>query len=282
MTATTIQADQLARLWDASAQAYDQHTHRYPTHRQITSLLVSNFPGTPNGVLDFGCGPGNSSRALRGWFPHARLVGLDISQPMIDIAERTTPSDAKIEYRCQSLAAYLNKGQTQDLIVCSNSFFHAVDQHALVNGLAEALAAGGRVVFSLYDTVFRPDNTWRWPLDWPTIGIRRDPLMAELITGLRRKGYDVASRGEDRPVHTEETLGALFADHGLVVRCTGMLRLFRSTQERVSFFRIPAIAAENFPTVPVHAVQEVLDELEPPPDLPPRHRAVYAFTAAST
>jgi SAM-dependent methyltransferase len=280
--ATTTRADQLARRWDSSAEAYDQHTRRYPTHGQITSLLVSGFPGNPDSVLDFGCGPGNSSRALRRWYPDAALVGLDISQPMIDIAQRTTPPDTGIEYRCQDIAAHRAERRTYDLVVCSNSFFHAVDQHALVGDLAAVLAPGGRIVLSLYDTVFRPDSPWRWPLDWPTTGPRRDSLMAELVAALRDKGHEVTARTEDRPIHTEETLGALFADHGLVVRCTGLLRLFRSTAERVSFFRVPAVAAENFPTVPVDVVQEVLDELKPPPGLAPTQRTVYAFTAART
>jgi hypothetical protein len=45
---------------------------------------------------------------------------------------------------------------------------------------------------------------------------------------------------------------------------------------------VPAVAAENFPTVPVHLVQEVLDELNAPPGLPPTQRTVYAFTATRT
>jgi hypothetical protein len=64
------------------------------------------------------------------------------------------------------------------------------------------------------------------------------------------------------------------------VRCTGMLRLTRSNAERVSFFRVPAVAAENFPAVPYQVVQEALDELDPPTGLAPRERTVYAFTAS--
>jgi trans-aconitate methyltransferase len=119
----TPRAQRLAHQWDASADPYDRHTRRYPSHRQITSLLLSTTTDAPRSVLDFGCGPGNSSRLLRRWFPDAHVVGLDTSQPMIDMAEGTTPPDEKIEYRCQDVSAYRADGQRHDLIVCSNSFF---------------------------------------------------------------------------------------------------------------------------------------------------------------
>jgi hypothetical protein len=156
------------------------------------------------------------------------------------------------------------------------------DHNTLVGELDQILAPGGRITFSLYDTVFQPDNAWRWPLDWPAVGPRQDPLMDDLVAALRRKGHDVAARTEDRRILAEDALHALFAAHGLVVRCTGMLRLVRGTAERVSFFRIPAVAAENFPTVPFDVVQEALDNLDPPSGLPPTHRTVYAFTAVRT
>ncbi|SCL36108.1 class I SAM-dependent methyltransferase [Micromonospora aurantiaca (nom. illeg.)] len=271
-------ADRLTHLWEVSAQPYHRHTREHPSHRQITALLISTLTTEPTRVLDFGCGPGNSTRVLRRQLPDAHLVGLDTAPAMINIAEQATPAEAKIEYRCQDITTD-RTDEPRDLIVCSNSFFHIDDKQTLLAELDRLLTPDGTIVFSLYDTVFRPDTTPRWPLEQPSPGPCPDPLMDLLVAELRRRGHDITTRSEDRQILTDDSLSALFTGCGMAVRCAGTLRLVRDTTERVSFLRIPAVAAEVFPNIPHETVGDALNALDLTSPLPPRTRTVYAFTA---
>jgi SAM-dependent methyltransferase len=274
------QEDELRQLWNDSADAYHSHTRRYATHRQITMLLTSTVTGEPRHVLDFGCRPGNSTRALRQRFPGARLTGLDTSTAMIGIARQATGPAEKIHYQCRDVASYRTGDAGQhDLIICSNSFFHVEDKAGLLAEFSRLLAAPGHIAFSLYDSVFRPSRPLAWPLPSPSAGPGEDTLIAGILHGLRRLGHPCAARTEDRQILTEQDLAALFAAQGFAVRCAGVLRLLRTAQERAAFLRIPAVTRENFPDVPCAAVMQVIDGLDLSAGMPVQERSVYAFTA---
>jgi ubiquinone/menaquinone biosynthesis C-methylase UbiE len=281
--------------WDASARAYDQHTRRYPTHDQITTTLALLAGEDTRTVLDFGCGPGNSTRLLSRRLPHATIVGVDSSAAMIDLA-RTTTTDATIDYRHTDLTdstatdPHLDDRRF-DLIACANSLFHVTDKPALLDRFSSLLGPTGRVVFSLYDTVFRPDE----PLVWPLRAEPDDTLMQLLLAQLRERGHTITARGEDREILTETRLAALFSAAGLRVRCGTVLRLRRTADERLSFFSVPATAAEVFPGLPAAEVaaaaadlrDRLHDQLEgqlrgPDVQLPEQERCVYAFAATRT
>jgi trans-aconitate methyltransferase len=93
---TTIDATRA--LWDESAAAYDQHTRRFGTHDRITATLILLAPRDPATILDFGCGPGNSTRLLRRAFPRATIHGVDSSATMINLARRTASAGVSFHH----------------------------------------------------------------------------------------------------------------------------------------------------------------------------------------
>ncbi|MBN1174785.1 MAG: methyltransferase domain-containing protein [Micromonosporaceae bacterium] len=270
---TVLRQRQLNTLWDDSADAYHAHTLRFSTHRQITALLVGGLTRTPERILDFGCGPGNSTRLLRRLFPTARVVGLDLSMGMLGIAVRETSSADGIDYICGDVAAH-HPTQPYDLVVCSNSFFHVEDKADLVAQFRRIIRPAGQVVLSLYASVFRPTQRLVWPYPQP----HPDLLMQRVLTAVRDRGHRVDARAEDREVLTEDSLAGLCAEAGFRIRCSGALRLRRTADERLAFFRIPAVAREILPHVPAAEVAEAIDSLG---DLaaPVQERDVYAFVA---
>lgn len=271
-----------SRLWDDSAAAYDRHTRRYDAHRRIAGMLALAAPSRPAAVLDFGCGPGNSTRLLHRAFPGAALAGIDSSPEMIRLARQAAGSQ-KISYHCADLTAPgpppgLEPGR-YDLVTAVNSLFHVDDKTALLAGLTPLLTRNAAVTFSVYDTVFRPGSPLRWPLRQH----REDTLMAMLTGQLRDRGHAVAGRQEDREILTEESLRGIFAAAGFSVRCAAVLRLQRPAEERLSFFSVPAVAAEVFPGIPASDVRAAATALIPAArSLPAQERSVFAFTAART
>lgn len=45
----------------------------------------------PETILDIGCGPGNSTAVLRKKYPNAKILGIDVSENMIETAKKTYP-----------------------------------------------------------------------------------------------------------------------------------------------------------------------------------------------
>lgn len=61
---------------------------RYSVSLNLFSALLKQANA---GVLDVGCGPGNISRYLMWREPELRLIGIDISPKMIDLAQQNNP-----------------------------------------------------------------------------------------------------------------------------------------------------------------------------------------------
>lgn len=63
----------------------------------LDRFVTEHVPGTVRHVLDLGCGPGHTTRALAASLPAARVTGIDHSGTFIEEATRTTA--ANVEYR---------------------------------------------------------------------------------------------------------------------------------------------------------------------------------------
>jgi SAM-dependent methyltransferase len=272
---------QLLALWDASAAEYRRFVQRYPTHRRITVALATSLNPVSRDVLDFGCGPGNSTLTIKSLLPDARVTGLDYSAAMLaQHTALTAPGDAPhgevtlvhgtIENHARDAA------DRYDAVVCSNSLFHVEDKRGALHAFRTVLREGGAIAFSVYGGLFRPRATMAWPYG-DTIP-RTDAAMTAIIAELARRGHHV-QRGEDRETLTENDLHALFTEVDMRVRCTSVLRLRRGADERRAFFRIPAVAAEVFPGIPPSVVTDAVDSAHIPADTPPLERLVYTFLA---
>lgn len=94
---------------------------------------------SPTGVIDVGCGPGNSTRVLRQRWPNARVIGVDNSVEMIDKARREFPAG---EWHVADAAALPEDLQYQ--VVFSNAVLQWVPDHrALLPRLVRSVAPGG-------------------------------------------------------------------------------------------------------------------------------------------
>jgi malonyl-CoA O-methyltransferase len=79
------------RAFERAAATYDAHS---VLQREVGRRLLEHLEGIrlePSLILDLGCATGASFDGLRARFPKARLAGLDIAKPMLDVARHRAP-----------------------------------------------------------------------------------------------------------------------------------------------------------------------------------------------
>jgi trans-aconitate methyltransferase len=105
--------------------------------------------GADDHVLDLGCGDGKVSVELARRVPAGRVVGVDSSPGMIDLARSTwCPTVPNVEFRVAD-ARSLNLSEAFD-VAFSNSALHWIPDHLTVlRGVAAALKRGGNLFFSM-------------------------------------------------------------------------------------------------------------------------------------
>ena len=153
----------MRRAFERAAHSYDQAAllQREISQRLLERLdLVKLVPAV---VLDVGCGTGSGTRALARRYPKARVLGLDIAQTMLQVAQQ---GDAwwrrKLPFLTGNIPQYIG-GDLERLplltgrvnLLCSNLALQWCDD--LPAALAEfrrVLAPGGLLML----TTFGPDT----------------------------------------------------------------------------------------------------------------------------
>lgn len=97
----------------------------------------------PGAILDFGCGDGETTALLRDSFASAGVIGVDVSEPLLERARRVNPG-----LRFQTVTAL--SAQEQFELAFLNGVFHHIpraEQAASARYLYERLSPGGTLAF---------------------------------------------------------------------------------------------------------------------------------------
>lgn len=114
-----------------------------PSHR----MMVRNFRRGEERILDIGCGTSRFAARVLGRFPHAEVVGMDLSCQML----RTSQSRQFKGWNRLSLV----QGDSEkipfadnsfDLVTCSHSFHHYPNQFQVVSEMHRVLRPDGRLM----------------------------------------------------------------------------------------------------------------------------------------
>jgi 2-polyprenyl-6-hydroxyphenyl methylase / 3-demethylubiquinone-9 3-methyltransferase len=99
-------------------------------------------------VLDVGCGGGILSEAMAR--AGARVLGIDLSQPVLDVAElHAIEGKVSVEYRAVSAEDLARERPAAfDLVTCMEMLEHVPDPAAAVQALAALARPGGQVIVS--------------------------------------------------------------------------------------------------------------------------------------
>lgn len=149
------------RGYDLIAGKFDHTPFRTP---EPILEAMSKVIGPVGSALDVCCGTGAAMRHLRA-LATDRVVGLDVSQGMLDEARRRlegAPGAAKVELvRGDALAMTFDR--EFDVATCVGAFGHILqkDEPELLRRVYAALAPGGRFVFATGPRP-TPRDGWFW------------------------------------------------------------------------------------------------------------------------
>lgn len=129
-------------------RAWDAETYRRiatPQQRWGSAILAGIDLRGDETVIDAGCGAGNLTRLLAEAVPRGRVIALDVSPAMLDVARRELADlEPRVEVRQADLAA-LDMDQVADVVFSGATFHWVLDQDALYVNLFRALRPGGRL-----------------------------------------------------------------------------------------------------------------------------------------
>jgi ubiquinone/menaquinone biosynthesis C-methylase UbiE len=162
--------------FDAFAVDYDRYASLEPP--MVLDWLLAQLPGRGRRALDAGCGSGRHTLALADRFDH--VVGVDISQPLIDIA-RHQRSHPRVSYMVGDLLAITDPNGF-DLVVSSTTLHHLPDLEVALHHLRRLVGPGGTAI--LIDNVAARPTPPRW--------VYRLGSLHALLADLRRHGWQQA------------------------------------------------------------------------------------------
>jgi SAM-dependent methyltransferase len=115
----------------------------------VSAILLDRAKSHPGErVIDVGCGCGATTRAFAEKVGAAgRVLGVDVSAPMLQRARQVAPQNAPIEFRLADASVYPFKPGWYDLIVSRFGVMFFAEPAASFANLRKALRPGGRLTF---------------------------------------------------------------------------------------------------------------------------------------
>lgn len=162
--------------FDRFAVDYDHYASLEPP--MVLDWLLAQLPGHGRRALDAGCGSGRHTLALVDRFD--QTVGVDISQPLIDIARHQRPHP-RVRYQVGDLLA-ITDPQGFDLVLSATTLHHLPDLDAALHHLRGLVMSGG-IAILIDNVASRPT-----PPGW----VYRLGAFRELPADLRRHGWQQA------------------------------------------------------------------------------------------
>jgi ubiquinone/menaquinone biosynthesis C-methylase UbiE len=117
-------------------------------------------------VLDVCCGAGASALpAARAVRPGGRVLGVDVAEPLLQIARRRAAAEGldNVEFRCADATGTGLPDASFDAVVCVFGVFFAADMPAFVREMTRLTRPGGTVAITTWGSgVFEPANSLFW------------------------------------------------------------------------------------------------------------------------
>jgi SAM-dependent methyltransferase len=155
-------------------------------------------------ILDLGCGPGDLALELAHRLRDARVVGLDLSPSMMQLASRHATTDGRLRFIVGKAEALPMADESVDLVVSTLSLHHFAAPGAAFAEVARVLRPGG--VALIYDVGLLSLEPSQMATIARDAGLDPDDLRRERVKGslgarllvrFRLEGPDIADDQED-------------------------------------------------------------------------------------
>jgi tRNA (cmo5U34)-methyltransferase len=181
--------------WSNSERVAEYLSREIP-HRSIAEeMLLEALPTQVGRCLDLGTGDGRLLAAIRTRHPHARMAGLDTSEPMLARAAERFEADPLVEIRTHDLDLHLMESGSIDAVVSGLAIHHLEDERKqeLFGEVHALLAPGG--VFANLDLVSAASAQLHERFRHEIGRIQDDPTdhladLSDQMGWLRKSGFD--------------------------------------------------------------------------------------------
>lgn len=118
----------------------------------VLDLLIDRAaPKAGERVVDVGCGSGASSFALASKVaPDGRVLGVDVSEPMLTRARQSTPQGLPVEFALADATVYPFASASFDLLASRFGVMFFADPAASFTNLHKAMKPTGRLAFACW------------------------------------------------------------------------------------------------------------------------------------
>jgi SAM-dependent methyltransferase len=201
-----------SQSFDRFAAGYDRFSRL--EQPRVLNWLLTQLPAHGGRALDAGCGSGRHTALLAERFDD--VVGVDISEPLIDIARRR--SGPNVRYLVSDLRSF-HDSQGFDLVLSSTTLHHVSDLEVALIHLRGLVRAQGTAI--LIDSIASRPTPPRWvhvlgavrqlPGDRARLGWRDAAWLFKFRTGAAWLGHLASERYLSRQAF-ERRYGAVFPD----------------------------------------------------------------------
>lgn len=135
----------IQQQYDQMATGYDQRWSQYIT--DTLSFLKTWAQISPSdSVLDVACGTGEFEQLILAEHPVQQMVGVDISEKMLAIADQKLHSYPNVSLHLASASALPFVDHSFNVIVSASSFHYFDDPGAALAEMKRVLKPGGRLI----------------------------------------------------------------------------------------------------------------------------------------
>jgi malonyl-CoA O-methyltransferase len=141
----------------AVARSFGRASAHYQDAARLQSAVgaellerLQYFPLAPRVIVDLGAGTGRNATALRGRYPRARVIAIDLAFSMMQQARRRQRFWRRYDCVCADACALPLAAHSVDLVFCNLMLQWCATPAALFEQVQRALRPGGLLLFSSF------------------------------------------------------------------------------------------------------------------------------------
>ncbi|MBL1179224.1 class I SAM-dependent methyltransferase [Pantanalinema sp. GBBB05] len=179
------------------ASIYDQRWNSYISNTLSFLKTWADLPPTAT-VLDIACGTGELERLILAEHPTQPMVGVDISEQMLEVARQKLQNYPNIKFELASASALPFDDVSFDTVISANSFHYFDDPNIALKEMKRVLKPNGNLIILDWCRDFLVCRVCDWILQRIDPAHQQCYTQAEFHQFLSRAGFCVQQSSKIR------------------------------------------------------------------------------------